>query len=289
MGFFSRWHKELKKIQAEDAQNEPARQEKRSVQQLAGRAGFCSKCHMNVYLNERGGCNSGHRPECISNIYEVSEEDVRRERIKFNERAKASEKKIWGTLAAIAIVVVLLAVCSSAGNTEKDDQSTSSSESTPVSSYDSNSVEDTTPATVVDLESSTEDDWIRMSQAQKISLATEFMDKYKGGQGFTPDALIARVDKNYQEKIGSHLVKDSMNFAYDNLTAIQHYEKKKTGIPQIALGMSKAQVQDIAGPPEDSQVLQSEYGTTEYWYYKLDGKQYQICFQDDACDAINQY
>jgi hypothetical protein len=36
------------------------------------RAGFCTDCGGNVYLNEAtGGCVNGHGPECISGVYEV--------------------------------------------------------------------------------------------------------------------------------------------------------------------------------------------------------------------------
>jgi hypothetical protein len=36
------------------------------------RAGYCTNCQGNVYLNEAtGGCVNGHGPECISGVYEV--------------------------------------------------------------------------------------------------------------------------------------------------------------------------------------------------------------------------
>lgn len=35
------------------------------------RAGYCSRCGRNVWLDGSGGCVAGHRPECISGIYDA--------------------------------------------------------------------------------------------------------------------------------------------------------------------------------------------------------------------------
>lgn len=36
------------------------------------KAGYCSRCGGNTWLNESGGCVAGHGPECVSNVYEVA-------------------------------------------------------------------------------------------------------------------------------------------------------------------------------------------------------------------------
>lgn len=36
------------------------------------KAGYCSKCGVNTWLNASGGCAAGHGPECVSGVYEAA-------------------------------------------------------------------------------------------------------------------------------------------------------------------------------------------------------------------------
>ena len=134
----------------------------------------------------------------------------------------------------------------------------------------------------VDIDISTKEDWQKMTEEQKVSLAVDYMNKYKGGQKFDAAALTATVNKLIEY---STTVKSAMDSAYYRLETETH----EANISKVAFGMSTAQVQELVGEPDDKQVMQSTYGNTEYWYYDFGGKNYQICFSDGVVDAINQY
>lgn len=138
------------------------------------------------------------------------------------------------------------------------------------------------------IEAATQRDWTKMTHDQQVNLVIQFMNKYKGGVKQNPEALIAAINERLFPSPDTP-IKTVIDTAYNALESQQAYEKKKTGLSQIAIGMSKEQVEQLVGPPEDSQVLRSEYATLEYWYYNFGGKTYQIGFENGVVNAINQY
>ncbi len=62
------------------------------------KAGYCSACGQNVYLNETGACPNGHGPECVSGVYDVP-------------AASPAPKKRRTGLVITLVVVGLLLLC----------------------------------------------------------------------------------------------------------------------------------------------------------------------------------
>lgn len=88
------------------------------------RAGYCTGCGGNVYLNEAtGGCVNGHGPECISGVYEVGPQQPPAQvppPIQFQPSAPVPpsaqvapppKKKRTGLIVAVVIIILLLLLC----------------------------------------------------------------------------------------------------------------------------------------------------------------------------------
>lgn len=239
------------------------------------KAGYCKECKKNVWLKEDGSCQFGHSAENITFAYKTEP--------KKETKGRSILVVIVALLLLSFIVGIILAY--SEDRTTPPPRKPQETKSAP---QEEKPVRMPGRPITVDIERSTKDDWNSMTQEQRISLATEFMNKYKGGITQSPEALVSETTKAL-DKLNFNLVKDTMAVVYTTLEVLQKYEQKKAGIPQIALGMTKEQVQQLVGPPEDSQVSRSQYMTLEYWYYDLEGKRYQISFADGVVNAINQY
>ena len=69
-------------------------------------------------------------------------------------------------------------------------------------------------------------------------------------------------------------------------TTGENDSKYRQKIKQVQLGMSKSEVRQIMGqPPRDKQKMESEYGTSEMWYYGS----WQLSFDDGKLTAKNKY
>lgn len=61
-------------------------------------------------------------------------------------------------------------------------------------------------------------------------------------------------------------------------------------VNKVKLGMSKQQVKQILGKPQDTQVMQSAGSQSECWYYgTLAEKQHQLCFENGKLESKNRY
>ncbi len=72
------------------------------------KAGFCSQCGGNQWLNESGGCVAGHGPECISGVYEVGQGTVPAPVPVPADVAPAKKRPLW--LIVVAVVALLALV-----------------------------------------------------------------------------------------------------------------------------------------------------------------------------------
>jgi DNA replicative helicase MCM subunit Mcm2 (Cdc46/Mcm family) len=60
----------------------------------------------------------------------------------------------------------------------------------------------------------------------------------------------------------------------------------RSKMKQVEIGMSKGEVRDIMGSkPRDTQVMESEYGKNETWYYGS----YQLSFDNGKLTSKNRY
>jgi hypothetical protein len=59
----------------------------------------------------------------------------------------------------------------------------------------------------------------------------------------------------------------------------------RADMKRIKLGMSASEVRAIAGKPRDKQIMRSEFGRSEFWYYGS----WQISIEDGTVTGKNRY
>jgi outer membrane protein assembly factor BamE (lipoprotein component of BamABCDE complex) len=61
--------------------------------------------------------------------------------------------------------------------------------------------------------------------------------------------------------------------------------KYRAHMKQVELGMTKEQVRGLLGKPRDTQVMRSDYGRMDTWYYGS----WQLSFTDGVLDGKNRW
>ncbi len=74
------------------------------------KAGYCSQCGRNSWLNESGGCVAGHGPECITGAYEVGAGPPVTPAPMTVPATPASKRPVW-IIVLVVVAVLLLMLC----------------------------------------------------------------------------------------------------------------------------------------------------------------------------------
>jgi len=86
---------------------------------------------------------------------------------------------------------------------------------------------------------------------------------------------------------GATMGADSCEEATEDLEDVagENDSQYRAKVRQVKLGMSRAKVRAIMGPPRDKQTMRSEFGHSDYWYYGT----WQITFDHGKVDSKNRY